>query len=262
MRAMRELFEEIFDLNDLTLDVAMKFYYMIPNQELMRNVYFILLMLSNSTISDFRPSDYLKIHPLATSYLVTSISVPLYMHMNKPDLFNKKRDTALEVLSTYTKSVAQCYRSVSEYSKQISTCGIEGVDDIVMLRTLYILIGILGHGKEKGETRLTIPELFYLSQIFKSIDLTIAAIMQKELWKTEEEIIDSISIGNLEYLNILYNVARSLFIGTTYTSKVLPVSITRVYLPLKVNATILTVRYPAKALDMLRKVVVNNMWWL
>jgi hypothetical protein len=86
--------------------------------------------------------------------------------------------------------------------------------------------------------------------------------MQKELWRTEEEIIDSISIGNLEYLNILYNVARSLFIGTKYTSKVLPVSITRIYLPLKVNATILTVRYPAKALDMLRKVVGNNMWWL
>jgi hypothetical protein len=259
---MRELFEEIFDLNNLTLDVAIKFYYMIPNQELMRYVHFILLTLSNSTISDFRPSDYLKIHPLATSYLVTSISVPLYMHMNKLDLFNKKRDTALEVLSTYTRSVAQCYSSAYKDSKPISTCGIEGVDDIVMLRTLYMMIGILVHGREKGETRLTIPELFHLSQIFKSIDLTIAAIMQKELWRTEEEIINSISVGNLEYLNILYKVARSLFIGTKYTSKVLPVSITRIYLPLKVNATIVTVRYPAKALDMLRKVVGNNKWWL
>jgi hypothetical protein len=125
MRTMRELFEEIFDLNNLTLDAAIKFYYMIPNQELMRYVYFILLMLSNSTISDFRPSDYLKIHPLATSYLVTSISVPLYMHMNKLDLFNKKRDTALEVLSTYTTRVAQCYRSAYKDSKPISTCGID-----------------------------------------------------------------------------------------------------------------------------------------
>jgi hypothetical protein len=262
MRELRELFEEIFDLNNLTLDVAIKFYYMIPSQELMRNVYFILLMLSNRTISDFRPSDYLKIHPLATSYLVTSISVPLYMYMNKLDLFNEKRNTALEVLSTYTKSVAQCYRSAYKDSKSISTCGIEGVDDIVMLRTLYMLIGILVHGKEKGEMQLTIPELFHLSQIFKSIDLTIAAIMQKELWRTEKEIIDGISVGNLEYLSMLYKVARSLFIGTTYTSKVLPVSITRIYLPLKVNATIVTVRYLAKALDMLRKVVGNNKWWL
>jgi hypothetical protein len=222
----------------------------------------MLLSLADTNISDFKPSEYVEVFPTATAYIVTSISVPIYIYSMKTNLFNEMYKTALRVVGAYISNASNCYVKSYKDSRDVSeTCGLEGVDDIVMLRTLYLVQKLLTQRMEQGRGAY-IPQLFYLSQILKSIDTTIAAIKRREPFRYDNEIISDIENGNTKYLSTFYKASKTVLFGVSKYLADLALSFDKIYLPLRTGVMMLSVRYSSYALRKLENIVEKRGWWL